>query len=98
MAKCGLCHLKGGIGMVDLVSTDTDLFERLKNVASKNPACAPRPYFEPALTAGRAAGIFVDRLTGTSCGIQMPLGVPLAQQEVDCIRDWATAKLQESEN
>jgi hypothetical protein len=98
IAKCGLCHMPGGIGMLDLVTTDTDLFTRLKNVASKNPMCAPRPYFDANLSDGKATGTLIDRLTGMSCGLQMPLGVPLAPEDVDCIRSWATAKLKEAGN
>lgn len=94
LAKCNFCHIKGGIAPVDLISADSDLFDRMKTVPSKATACAPRPLIDPALGPdGKATGIFFDRMTGTACGPRMPLGMALSEAEIACIRDWVSARM-----
>jgi hypothetical protein len=92
--KCNGCHVKSGIGKVDLVSKDSDLFGRLKGVKATSGACADRPYIDAQLGPdGHARGNLFDRMTDASCGPTMPYGVPLTPAQIQCIRDWATAKI-----
>ena len=93
---CALCHMKNSpIAPLDLVSEDTDLFGRMGGIPVKNAMfCMGQPLVSPTLGPdGKAAGVFIDRLTGTKCGPLMPLTGMLPQPQIDCIRDWLTAKV-----
>jgi len=40
-----------------------------------------------------ADGVLLKVLTGKTCGIEMPIGLPLMPDQIDCIRGWINSKL-----
>jgi hypothetical protein len=44
---------------------------------------------DPIMDPGNPGNsLIIQKLEGTPCGLQMPLGPPLSDDEVQCIEDW----------
>jgi hypothetical protein len=87
--KCGNagCHAKNQAAAgLDLVSPGAKM--RLLNIRAKTlvAACANQPL---VVDSPSVSGVFFQKLTGTTCGIQMPVGTtPLTANELACLQDW----------
>jgi hypothetical protein len=82
--RCQSCHTSGsGSGTVSYSSAAT-AYANLVNVPAV--ACAPLDRVEPF---NSAQSVLYRKVSGTSCGSQMPLGGPfLNAAEIDAIKDW----------
>jgi len=58
--------------------------------STQTPSCSGMNLVNPTPPAD---GVLFKVLTGLSCGIQMPIGDPLKQEQIDCIRSWINSKL-----
>jgi hypothetical protein len=89
LPKCALAGCHSAMmppANLDLATSGARL--RLLNVASKSKlsGCAGQPlaYDNPI-----AGGVLLQKVTGSGCGNQMPMGkVPLSTDEIQCLKDW----------
>jgi hypothetical protein len=86
MPNCAGCH--GGAAPragLDLASMGAKV--RLMAAVAKGaaaPACTGKP-----LLAADGTGVFLDKITGTACGPQMPfMKAPLSAVAIKCLTDW----------
>jgi mono/diheme cytochrome c family protein len=85
MPKCGACH-SGAMPRAGLDLVMAGAKARLLNIPAKNMACMGKPLIVDSPAVG---GVFFDKITGNSCGNQMPfMNPPLSATEVQCLKDW----------
>lgn len=90
--QCDGCHVKMGIGKLDLFSPG--MMERLVGKMPVTGTCKDRPLIDAALSSdGKPTGVFFDRMTGSTCGTPMPFGAPLGAADMECVLDWAASQM-----
>jgi hypothetical protein len=86
-AATGSCHTVAD--SLTLVGPDVE-----KNVigvkATQTVGCNGMDLVNPTPPAD---GVLLKVLTGKTCGIEMPPGAPLMQEQLDCIKGWINSKL-----
>jgi len=82
-SNCVGCH-SGAMPPAGLDLLTMGAKGRMLNVQAKNAACAGKP-----LLAADGTGVFVDKITGMMCGMQMPrMKAPLSAKLQKCLTDW----------
>lgn len=76
------CHGDFGAGMLNLTQPDP-----AARVFGTTSTCNERPL---AVAGDANASYFYEKLTSASpeCGIQMPVGITLTDEQIQCVRDW----------
>jgi hypothetical protein len=93
--SCGkvACHAPGP-GYGDYVTNPPSIIGRAAVFGVAGGPCMGMPLIKTTLPP---AGVLFDRLAGDACGAgtRMPMAPeePLAQDEIDCLKDWVTARL-----
>lgn len=78
------CHTGGSAASgLDLAISD---FTMLEGRAATSAACADETLFDSANP--ETSLLYTKLLDPPACGIRMPLGLPLDDAEIDCIRRW----------
>lgn len=89
--KCGTggCHDASATAAAMLnLATASGLAMRVMGVPAKS-SCVGRPLLD---TANTDNSVLVSKITGTTCGQQMPpIAGPLSATEIDCVKRWAAS-------
>ncbi|MCB9556484.1 MAG: hypothetical protein H6707_10305 [Deltaproteobacteria bacterium] len=85
-ARCARCHVKGGSGLLDLMSSG--VVGRLLD--QRSTICPDKVLVD---AKDPAQGLFAEKLAAApSCGVSMPFEQPLLEQsEVSVLIDWLRA-------
>ncbi|MCG8557093.1 MAG: hypothetical protein MJD61_17680 [Proteobacteria bacterium] len=89
-SRCSQCHGSAMTsGMFDLEGDDCTAYRKLVGAVSTSLSCATRILLVPG---DPAASLLVDKLQPSpDCGVRMPLGGALPQDQIDTIADWVQA-------
>jgi hypothetical protein len=78
------CHdASGSSAMLNLATPG--VADRLSGADARS-SCVGRPLLD---TSNPDDSVFIAKIAGTSCGIQMPYGAPLSASELACLERWA---------
>ena len=88
---CGGCHDGPKSSSPDLTTTNPAVWTRLvSKPATLGTTCLGMNLVNPSKPAD---GALLKRLTGTTCGVQMPFLSAPDQAAIDCITSWVNSQL-----